>query len=245
MMKQLFTCLVAGVLCLPGHAQGRQQDSLAILLLDRMSDVIGDLESCHFTVQSSHDTLDSQGMPIKLFTHHEIYLSGNDKMRVSGESPKGHRTIWYHAGLLASYYREEHNFGLLKVPETTLEMIDSVSKWYAMDFPAADFFYPTFTDDILAQADQLKYVGTATIDGQECFHILAINKNMRLQFWLANDAWNLPVRYVITYTSQPGQPQYEAAFSQWQLNPNLPLALFDFQPPPGARQVRVLATDER
>ncbi|WP_276483918.1 DUF2092 domain-containing protein [Paraflavitalea pollutisoli] len=245
MMKQLFTCLVAAVLCLPGQAQGRQQDSLAILLIDRMSDVIGDLESCHFTVQSSRDVVDTHGLQVKQFTQYEVYLSGNDKLLVNAQGPRGHRALWFNAGVLAHYNQEEKNYALLRVPEKTIEMIDSVSKWYEMEFPAADFFYPTFTDDLLDHADVVKFLGRTTINGQECFHVLASNQEMTMQFWIANDAFNLPVRYAITYTGQSGHPQYEASFSNWQVNPSLPLAMFNFQPPPGVTQVRMLATDER
>ena len=59
------------------------------------------------------------------------------------------------------------------------------------------------------------------VDGQECFHILAINSERTAQFWIANDAFNLPKKFVLTYKNK-GNLQYESTFSNWRLNPNIP-----------------------
>ncbi|MDF2190649.1 DUF2092 domain-containing protein [Paraflavitalea sp. CAU 1676] len=244
-MKRIIIYSLGVLLCLRAGAQAKQHDSLAILIVDRMSDVIGELESCSFNVFSSRDALDTQGLMTKQFNNYDVYMSGNDKMLVNLYGPHGHRQLWYHAGKLAYYSQDEHNYGLLDVPDHTIDMIDSVNKWYQVEFPAADFFYPTFTDDLLALADQLRFLGIVTIDGKEYFHILASNKDMRIQFWITHDAWHLPARYAITYTSQPGQPQYEATFTNWQINPQLPVSMFDFQPPPGSAKIRIMATHER
>lgn len=244
-MKRIIICSLGALCCLGSLAQTKQQDSLAILIVDRMTDVIGGLESCRFVLHTARDMTDTHSLRVKQFIQYEVYMSGKDKMLVNAHGPRGHRELWYHAGQLAHYNRAENNYGILQVPENTIDMIDSVSKMYQLEFPAADFFYPTFTDDLLTHADLLKFLGIVDLHGQECFHILASNKEMSMQFWIANDAYNLPVRLAITYTGQEGHPQYEAAFSQWQLNPLLPVAMFDFQPPPGSARVRILATNER
>jgi hypothetical protein len=226
-------------------SQQKQHDSLAILLIDRMTDVIGDLESCSFALQSSNDVIDSGNLFMKQFTDFHVYMSGPDKMLVNVSGDKGRRQIWYNGEQLAYYFREEHNYGILQVPGTIMEMIDSVNRKYGIQFPAADFFYPSFTDDLLRDADELKYLGRSQVNGKECFHILAATKEMVAQFWISSDAYNLPARFVITYKNKPGNPQYQASFSDWQLNPNLPVAMFDFQAPPGSAKLRILSKDDR
>lgn len=240
---------IIGLLCLLfsllASSQQKRQDSLAIILIDRMTDVIGDLESCSFALQTTNDVLDSGNLFIKQFTDFHVYMSGADKMLIKIAGDKGHKQIWYNGAQLAYYFREEHNYGLLDVPNNTIEMIDSVNRRYGIQFPAADFFYPSFTDDLLRDADELKFIGRSKVDGQDCFHILASTKDMVAQFWISSDAYNLPVRFVITYKNKTGNPQYQASFSDWQLNPNLPLAMFDFQPPPGSAQLRMLSKEDR
>lgn len=244
-MKRIIICSLGALLCFGARTQTKQQDSLAILIIDRMTDVIGDLESCSFTLHTARDITDTQALVVKQFTQYQVYMSGSDKMLVNAYGEKGHREFWYNGEQLAHYNQEENNYGILPAPDNTIDMIDSISKLYQMEFPAADFFYPTFTDDLLAHADLLKFLGIVNINGKECFHILASNKEMTMQFWISNDAYNLPERFAITYTSKDGNPQYEAAFSNWQINPNLPMAMFDFQPPPGSAKVRIMAANER
>jgi hypothetical protein len=244
-MKRIIISSLWVILCLNATAQTKQQDSLAILIIDRMTDVIGDLESCSFTLHTARDVVDSQALLVKQFDNYQVYMSGSDKMLVNAYGHKGHREFWYNGRQLAHYNQDENNYGILLAPDNTITMIDSLSKLYQMEFPAADFFYPTFTDDLLGHSDQLKFLGIVDINGQECFHILSSNKEMTMQFWITNDAYNLPARFAITYKTKEGTPQYEAAFSNWQINPNLPVAMFDFQPPPGSAKVRIMAANER
>lgn len=224
-------------------AQNKQQDSLAILIIDRMTDVIGDLESCSFRVLLSKDVADSAGLVnIKQFADCKVYLSGNDKMLVDFENEKGHRRMWYNGEQLAYYFRDEHNYGVIPAPSTTIRMIDSVNAVYHIDFPAADFFYPAFTDDLLENNDVVKFLGRTRVNGQDCFHILASNKEMVTQIWVSSDEYSLPLKYVITYRNRDGFPQFEGSFSEWKVNPGLPSALFNFEPPPGSNKVTILSS---
>lgn len=143
------------------------------------------------------------------------------------------------------YDYEEKNYGIVPAPATLIAAIDSIHAKYSIDFPAADFFYPAFTDDLLESNDMLAYIGKTNINGVECFHMLTKNKETTSQIWISNDAFNLPSRYVITYTSKPGQPQYECIFKDWQVNPDLPLSMFNFLPPPGAHEVRLMSVDDK
>ena len=55
------------------------------------------------------------------------------------------------------------------------------------------------------------------------------------------DARPLPLRVVLTYVGEPGQPQFWANFSDWNTSPRLPETTFQFTPPAGARQIAFAA----
>ena len=240
-------CLGFAVLCSSYHASAQdttKYDPTAILLLDRMSDVIGDMNSCTFRTVVSHDVEDPDYGLIKDFLNTEAFMQGPDKMVINLFGPNGHRQCWYNGTQFAVYDYEEKNYGIVPAPATLIGMIDSIHTKYNIDFPAADFFYPAFTDDVLESNDMLAFIGRANINGRECFHILAKNKTTTSQMWISNDAYNLPIRYVITYDSKPGHPQYECTFYDWQVNPDLPISMFNFLPPPGTHEVRLMSVDE-
>ncbi len=119
-------------------------------------------------------------------------------------------------------------------------MINEVNDKYGIDFPAADFFSPTFTDDVLSNFDELKYVGMRTISNKECFYIIAKRDDMIVQLWIANDALNLPVKMLIMEIGGKVTEQYEVTFSNWDINPFLPDAMFKFQTPPKAKKISIL-----
>lgn len=239
-MKNIFIGVFLMLLFFNATAQTKKQDSVAILIIDRMSDVIGDLRSCSFHLTTSHDITDTVGV-IKKFTSYDVYMGGPDKMLVNAHGWRGHRQFMYNGTNLAYYSFDENNYGILSVPSNVIEMIDSVHHMYDIDFPAADFFYPAFTDDLLEEADSVLFLGMDVIENKEYFHILATSKERTFQFWINNDAYNLPAKFVITEKTKAGNPQYAASFSDWIINPDLPDAMFDFQPPPGAARVRIMS----
>ena len=244
-MKKLVLYSFSILFSLNAFAQETKYDPAAILILDRMSDVIGDLTSCSYKTISSHDVRDPDFGLVKKITNSEVYMVGPDKMVVNFFGAGGHSQCWYNGQQVAFYDYDENNYGVVDAPSTIIAMIDSIHEHYNVDFPAADFIYPAFTDDLLESSDRLAYVGSVTINGKECFQLIATNKSYSTQIWISNDAYNLPIRYVINYFAQAGSPQYEVTFSDWQLNPDMPTSMFEFLPPPGANQVRMMSTSEK
>ena len=166
-------------------------------------------------------------------------------MLIIAQGYKGRRQLWFNGKQLAYYSFDDHNYALVSTPNNILQMIDSIHAHYDIEFPAVDFLDPPFWDDLVENADSIRYLGREMIDGKDCFHILASNKEKTFQFWINNDAYNLPVRFAITYKQLNGNPQYMASFLEWKVNPHLPIAIFDFLPPPGAGKIRLLAKTER
>jgi hypothetical protein len=244
-MKKLFFCFIWVTLSFGVYAQGTKIDSTAVVLLDRMSDIIGDLGSCSFQLNTSYDTLDPDYGLTKQFGTFEVHMSGPDKMLVISAGARGHHQFWYNGYQLSYYSYDENNYAVLDAPPTILQTIDSVNKNFGVEFPAADFFYPTFTDDLIKNSEQIAYLGKTQILGRNCFHILATGKESTIQIWISEDAFNLPLRYSIMYRDIKGNPQYEATFSDWKINPDLPSEMFNFLPPPGATVIRLVSKSEK
>jgi hypothetical protein len=222
-------------------AQESDYDTTAILLLDRMGEVIGDLQSCSFSVSTSFDQPGDEIGLIKYFIVHQVYFSGPDKMLINSNGDKGHSGFWYNGKQLAYYSYSENNYAIIEAPSTTIATIDTVNKTYGIEFPAADFFYPSFTDDLIEHNDQIKFIGKSKIEDIDCFHIVAKNKDIITQIWISDDAFFLPVKLVISYSKTIPNTQYEATYSDWVLNPDLPNAVFEFTPPAGANKLRLIA----
>lgn len=228
------------ILSFNSYSQNSQIDTVAIMMLNKMGNLIGQLESCSFTLKTSDDGIDVDLGLIKYFNVHQVYMVGPDKMLINSQGDKGHRGFWYNGKHLMYYSYTENNYGVIDAPPNILATIDSVHKNYGIDFPAADFFYPSFTIDLVDQYNNIIYVGKSKVDTKDCFHIIAQNAGMSIQIWISDDAMFLPVKFVITYYDVTPNQQYEATFSDWKLNPQLPDEMFEFTPPPQAEQLKLL-----
>lgn len=118
-------------------------------------------------------------------------------------------------------------------------MMDTVSRIYGVEIPGADFFYPSMVDDLLDTVYNLVYLGLTFIDEKPVFHIAGTMPEMTFQLWVHKDEFFLPARLVIVYTGKDNIPQFQATYSDWKLNPDLPLSMFEFKPPPGAGKTKL------
>lgn len=239
-MKKMLACLFFLLIFLPGFSQEKHYDTTAIVILDHMSAIIGDMNSCSFTQKIESDIQDPDLGWMTKHDVHNVWLSGPDKLLVESFGDKGHRGLWYNGQTLTWYSFKENNYVVIDVPGRTVDMIDSVYEVYGIEFPAADFFNPTLSDDLIELADNINFRGRTMVDGRSCFLIVAENKEMVVQLWISDEVEFLPVKMVIQYSQRPNEKRYEATFEDWQINPNLPSALFEFAVPPDARQISIL-----
>jgi hypothetical protein len=249
MNKKLFSVLlfvVAGAAHLLAQsaarpaAPTRRIDTVAVTLLDKMSLMIGELASCSYTVKSNYDIASKNLGLIKHSDEEKVFMHGPDKLLLKSDGDRGSRDFYFDGKTLSYYSLDQNQYGQIEAPVSLLDMIDTVNKLYGIEFPAADFFYPAFVDDILADSKELVYLGLTKVDGKDCYHIAGISKDKSFQFWLSDDAYTLPVKMVIIYTAKEMNPQYEAVLSDWQVNPTLPDALFEFAIPHKAKKVKLV-----
>ncbi|HET6999992.1 MAG TPA: DUF2092 domain-containing protein [Puia sp.] len=232
----VFLCLAAagGV-----SAQKTNIDTIAVAILDRMTAMIGSLSSCHYMVRSNYDIRSEHLGLVKHGDDEQIYMQGPNKLLIRSQGDRGARSLYYDGETLSYYSLENNQFASIPLTAPIVDMIDTVNKLYGIEFPASDFFYPTFVDDLLSESRSIIYLGMTKVEGKDCYHIAGTTPEMTYQFWISDDALTLPMKMVIVYTSRDMNPQYEATLSDWQVNPVLPLSLFEFMAPPKARKIKM------
>lgn len=242
--------LLAAVILTGAHLRAQEQaktqapvrriDTVAVAILDRMSKVIGELSSASVTIKANYDITSRDLGLIKHSDEEQLFLHGPDKLLWMTDGDRGSRDFYFDGQKLSYYSHDKNQYGQIEASMNIVEMIDTVNKLYGIDFPAADFLYPTFVDDILSDSKELVYLGMTKVDGKDCYHIAGKAADKTFQFWICADAFSLPIKMVIVYTSREMNPQYEATLTDWKVNPNLPDALFDFSIPHKATRVKLL-----
>jgi len=217
-----------------------QIDSAAIAILDNMSDVVTDLESCSFTLKTEYDMYNIDLGLVKHSDIAKVYLKAPDKLLVNRKGDKGNKNFYYDGKTFTYFSADNNQYADMPAPPTIMETIDSISSYYGVEFPAADIFYTDLVDSLLENSNIISLLGFTNIYDKECYHIAGRTQKITYQIWIANDGTFLPVKMAIVYTSKTGQPQYEAVFQEWSVNPVLEDSMFNFAAPPDAVKIKFL-----
>lgn len=234
--------LILALLALPLYGQSqaaRQIDSAAVYILDRMADIIGELEAVSFSLESATDRLDDNQRIETRYSSSHVSMQGPDKMVYQRFGNKGKYGFWFNGSYASLYSFNENNYVTLQTHGNIIEMMDDLHTRFDFQFPAADFFYPSFTDDILADFNTLEYLGKTQVDGEDCFYLRATNENMHFQLWISSSKWTLPKRFIIIQKGDQNL-RFESVFKDWDINPNLPNTMFEFLPPPKSKLIDIM-----
>ncbi len=214
---------------------GKEYDTRAVETLDKLTETIGDLTTTSYTVTSF--MVDNDGNEINKLS--DVYLSGSNKMFIENKGTKGDKSFWYNGKKFAYFLYNKNEYDILDAPDNTLKLIDSIHSKFGVYFPAADFLYPTLTDDILDNYDQLLFFGEEKVDDVVCLALEANNEEIVVQIWI-DKGTNLPHKMIIESKKNENK-YYEAVYSNWRLNPKLPDVMFEFQPPKGSERKEFIA----
>jgi hypothetical protein len=238
MCKKFIAVAITGLIFLTVYTgkTTAQIDSEAVAILDNMSDVVTNLESCSFVIKTEYDIFSSRFGLIKHSDNANVYLKAPGKILVNKKGDMGVKSIYCDGKILTYYSADNNKYSEIPAFPTIMETIDSIHNEYGVDFPAADVFYPDLVDEIMENSDNLSFLGFTTVEEKECFHIAGTNETQTYQLWITKDDF-LPIKMGIIYTDRQGNPQFEALFINWNLNPVLEDSMFNFVVPDGASKI--------
>lgn len=226
------------ILIISGKSYG-QFDSIAVAILDSMSDRISQLETCSFRFYTEYDiNSDEYG----LITHSEsgnVFLKGPDKLYIDKKGDKGHKSIYYNGKSFLVYSFDKNQYASVPAELRLIDLIDSISSYYGVEFPGADVFYPDFTDDILEHSTNLLFLGITMVVDSECYHIAGVQNDMNFQMWITADGQYIPMKMTIDYTKKAGTPRYRIVFLDWKSDEEMNDSKFEFVEPPGAQKITI------
>jgi hypothetical protein len=75
-----------------------------------------------------------------------------------------------------------------------------------------------------------------------CDHLAFRGESVDWQVWIDRGENPLIRKIVITYKELPGEPQISARLDDWDIQPQLADAIFQFTPPEDARRIQVLGS---
>jgi len=233
------TLLAAGVL--PQDApSARSIDRKVEEVLKEMEQALTGASQFAFTAEVTLDELHPSGMKIQRTGRRAMAIRRPDRVISDVEGDLGNRSAWYDGKTMAVFDKAHNTYAVLDVPSNPLGIdgaLDFVADEYDIVLPLADFIRSDVHESLFSPAELGLYVGLTNVGGIACHQVALANDFMEWQLWIDAEGDPLPVKIVITYTDEPGEPQFVARFLSWNLSPELPDEAFRFSPPVDAKQI--------
>ncbi|GAB3418814.1 DUF2092 domain-containing protein [Massilia agilis] len=207
-------------------------------ILQRMATFLAAAPRFSVTVSNNYDVLQASGQKIEFGERRQLVVQRPDRLRVEALRSDGARTSAVFTG-------------------TEMVLIDATRKVYAsapqsagldesivhfvsdlgIRVPLAMLLLTRLPVELERRVRSIDYVEHTDLFGVPAHHLAARGDTVDFQVWVRDDAQPLPLRVVLTYKEEPGQPEFRAQFSDWNLNPTITAATFQPAFPAGAQKV--------
>jgi hypothetical protein len=237
---------LSGCLLLASHAAPAQPstalDPAALAILSRMADQLRGLPSLRVEAQVEYDAFQSDGQTIEFGSTRELALRRPDRLHVHATDRAGaQRDVFYDGQQLAFSDRSNAVYATLARSGDIDAILRYVADELGMPVPLGDLVSADLGRQLDEQLVVAALVGPETIEGVPCDHLALRNRDRGIQIWVQQGETPLPRRISITWEQAAGRPQFRANFTKWELSPQLPDALFTFEPPADAERIQFLA----
>jgi hypothetical protein len=213
-----------------------QHDSAASHLA-AMTRYLASLPGFQVTLLGSYDAMQESGQKIEFQELRELVLARPDRMRVRHVRSDGVESRIVFDGKTISVLDGEANvYAQAPQPSALDDAIVYFVRDLGMRLPLARLLTTRAPDEIERRVQSLVYVERTDLP-QPAHHIVGRADNVDVQLWIADGDRPLPLRIVLTYVDQPGQPQFRAQFLDWKTEPPGGTDTFRFTPPPDARKI--------
>jgi hypothetical protein len=223
-------------------ATSAEQDPKARVILFKMANFISKASAFSVTMRSGYDAIQSNGQSIEFGEKRRMLLQRPDQLRVDAERSDGDRGLVLFDGKGITAVKADDNvYARVEKSGTVDDVIVYLVRDLQMTLPLARMFRTDFPKELEKRITSINYVEENYLFDIPTDHLAARSADVDLQLWIAQGDEPLPRRIILTYKNAPGQPQFRADLSDWDLSPKVVADSFSFNPPKGAEQIPFLA----
>lgn len=194
------------------------------------------------SLRSGYDAVQASGQKIEFGAKRTVTVRRPDRLRVDAEDSSGETSRLLFDGkditltnLTRNVYAQAAKAG----------DIDAAVKYFVDDLqmrlPLAVMLLSGFPAELERRVETVDYVESTKLLGAPAHHLAGHTATVDFQIWVADGARPLPLRVVLTYRNETGQPQFWGEFTDWNLAPEVGDATFAFTSPAGAQKIEFLA----
>ena len=240
--------VMAAAFCIGAVADTRAQTPASVppgeakAILMRMAEFMAKTRSFSVEARDSYDVYQKSGQKIEFSEIRKITMVRPDRFRIEVEGSDGNKSMVLFDGKELTISSPNQNvYARTPKPGSIDDAIVYFVRDLGMKLPLSVLMQTTAPKELHQRTQRLDYVEKTSIFGTPAHHLAGRTEGVDYQLWIEDGDRPLPLRLVLTYRNEKGQPQFRAQFSNWNLAPTVPSSLFEFVPPPGVQQIAFLA----
>jgi hypothetical protein len=215
-----------------------ESQAQAQAILKRMAQFLGQAQRFSVNVRSGYDAVQKSGQKIEFGETRKLTLSRPDRLRVDGERSDGTKILTVFNGRDITLVDANNNvYATAPQPGSLDDSIIYFVKDLGMRMPLAALLLSRLPGEFDERVRSIDYVEKTNIYGITSHHLAARTDTVDFQVWVTDGDKPLPLRIVLTYKDSPGQPQFWALLSDWNLAPAIAEGTFTASVPKGAQKV--------
>jgi hypothetical protein len=226
----------------PAAATETESQAQARDILMRMAEFMARTQHFSVTVRGGYDSVQESGQKIEFAESRKVTLSRPDRLLVEGERSDGSKTLTVFNGKEIMLIDAARNvYATAPQPGGVDDTIVHFVRDLGMRLPLAVLLVSQLPAEMKNRVRSIDYVEKTRIYGAPSHHLAARGDTVDFQIWVSEGDKPLPQRIVITYREAPGQPDFRAQLSDWNLAPAITDTTFSVEPPDGAQKVAFAA----
>ena len=219
----------------PARTESQQ---LAAELLSGMADYLAGLPGFRMSLVASYDTVQESGEKIEFNEMRQITVSRPNLLRVEQQRSDGANDFLVFDGKEINVFDSDLGvYAKAPQPGSVDEAVVYFVRDLGMRLPLAAMLSTRLPEELSKRVKSIDYVEYTEILGPPAHHIAARGNTVDFQVWIADGERPLPLRIVLAYKTEPGQPQFRAQFLNWDEKSPAASGTFEFEPPAGAKQI--------
>lgn len=236
--------LAAGAAWFTGAAQAEEavakteSQELAAELLSGMAKYLAGLPGFQVQLVASYDVVQESGQKIEFNEIRAVAIERPNLLRAEQQFSDGAQDLLVFDGQQINVYDSQLGvYAQAPQPGSVDDAVVYFVRDLGMRLPLAAMLSTRLPEELSKRMKSVDYVEYTTILGTGAHHVAARGATVDMQVWIADGDRPLPLRIVLTYKTEPGQPQFRAQFLGWDEKSKAPADAFTFIPPADAQKI--------
>ncbi len=219
-------------------------DPKADELLRKMSQSLTNMKSLQFDADHVLEVVTNEGQTLQFLAQSRVGVQRPNKGRSDRLGAFADAALYIDGKNLTIYGKKTNMYATEKVPGNLDATLDFARDALDIEAPAADLVYTDPYTGLMQDVVSGSYIGKEPLGNRMCHHLAYRGKTTDWQIWIDDTPAALPCRYSIKSMDVKGQPEFDVAISNFQVNPTFAAGHFDFKPPANAIQIGCLRKDQ-